>query len=100
MTLRGADVSNHQDHPDSYRQTAWYRESDFIIVQAIPVPRGYAGYDYIDPETGMRGYTGEQLRAAKEDGKKVGVYVWLWDGLPDTRADILRRLATVPASVQ
>lgn len=98
--LNGCDISNLQGHPDGYRGAQWYRDAEFVIVQAIEPPPGFPGHDFIDPETGKRGYTGVQLRAAKEDGKKVGVYVWLWNGLGDTRGNILSRLATVPDSVQ
>lgn len=98
--LTGADISNLQGHPDGYRSQPWYQAAEFIICQAIEPPPGYLGHDFIDPETGKRGYTGVQLRAAKEDGKRVGVYVWLWNGLADTRGNILARLATVPPSVQ
>jgi hypothetical protein len=98
--IHGVDISNLQGHPDNYRGAEWYRKAQFVIVQAIEPPPGYPGHDFIDPETGKRGYTGVQLRAAVEDGKKVGVYVWLWNGLADTRGNILARLATVPPSVQ
>lgn len=99
MTLQGIDLSNLQGHPDTYRHLDWYRRAEFVLIQAIEPPPGYPGHDFIDPETGKRGYTGVQLRAAVEDGKKVGVYVWLWNGLADTRGNILARLATVPPSV-
>jgi hypothetical protein len=99
MTVRGIDVSNLNGHPDVYRGLAWYQQAAFVIVQAIEPPPGYPGHDFIDPETGKRGYTGVQLRTAKEDGKKVGAYAWLWNGLADTRGNILARLATVPPSV-
>jgi hypothetical protein len=98
--LHGIDISNLQGHPDTYRQQQWYQQAQFVIVQAIEPPPGYPGHDNIDPETGKRGYTGEALRAAKWDGKYVGVYVWLWCGLADTRSSILSRLATVPPSVK
>ncbi len=98
--LLGIDLSNLQGPPDSYRQLDWYVQSQFVIVQAIEPPAGFPGHDVIDPETGKRGYTGAQLRAAVEDGKKVGVYAWLWNGLADTRGNILARLDTVPASVR
>lgn len=100
MTLNGIDISNLQGHPDTYRHFDWYMQSQFVIVQAIEPPPGYPGHDFIDPETRKRGYTGVQLRAAKEDGKYVGVYCWLWNGMTDTRGNILARLATVPPSVQ
>jgi hypothetical protein len=97
--LQGIDISNLQGPPSAYRNQPWYRDAAFVIVQAIEPPRGYPGHDFIDPETGRRGYTGIQLRAAKEDGKYVGAYPWLWNGLPDTAADITHRLDTVPQSV-
>jgi hypothetical protein len=97
--MRGCDISNHNGFPVSYRTQGWYVSSEFVIVQAIEPPPGYPGYGYVDPETGKRGYTGEQLRAAREDGKKVGIYVWLWSGLADTQSNILGRLQTVPSSV-
>lgn len=100
MTLTGIDLSNLQGHPSGYRNAAWYKAAQFVIVQAIEPPSGFPGHDFIDPETGKRGYTGVQLRAAKEDGKFIGVYVWLWNGLADTRGNILARLATVPASLK
>lgn len=100
MTLQGVDISNLQGHPDAYRGQQWYRDAEFVIVQGIEPPAGYPGHDFIDPETGKRGYTGAQIRAARDDGKKVGVYVWLWNGLADTRGNILARLNTVPPSVQ
>lgn len=98
--MRGVDISNLQGPPETYRNQPWYQAAEFVLVQAIEPPAGYPGHDFIDPETGRHGYTGVQLRAAVEDGKKVGVYAWLWNGLADTRGDILRRLGTVPASVK
>ncbi len=100
MTLQGVDISNLQGPPSQYRDQQWYRDAQFCIVQAIEPPVGFPGYDFIDPETGKRGYTGVQLRAAVTDGKKVGVYAWLWNGLADTRGNILARLNTVPPSVK
>jgi hypothetical protein len=100
--LKGIDISNLQGHPDTWPSQSWYwvyQEAQFVIVQAIEPPVGYPGHDFIDPETGKRGYTGVALRQAKADDKKVGVYVWLWNYLPDTRGNILARLATVPESV-
>lgn len=97
--LQGIDISNLQGAPESYRHLDWYVRAAFVIVQAIEPPAGYPGHDVIDPETGKRGYTGAQLRAAVEDGKKVGAYAWLWNGLADTRGNILARFATVPPSV-
>lgn len=98
--MRGIDISNLQGHPDTYRHLQWYRDAEFVIVQALEPPAGYPGHDFIDPETGKRGYTGVQLRAAQEDGKRVGVYAWLWNGLDNTYTNILVRLATVPDSVK
>lgn len=98
--LNGADISNLQGHPDGYRGQQWYIDSQFVLVQAIEPPPGFPGHNFIDPETGKRGYTGVQLRAAVEDGKYVGTYAWLWNGLADTRGNILARLATVPPSVK
>jgi hypothetical protein len=102
MTIAAIDISNLQGHPDTWPSQAWwpyYVAADLVLVQAIEPPAGYPGHDFIDPETGKRGYTGVALRKIKADGKLAGVYVWLWNGLADTRANILARLATVPASV-
>lgn len=98
--LHGIDISNLQGHPDGYRQQQWYLDAEFVIVQAIEPPVGYPGHDFIDPETGKRGYTGVQLRAAVEDGKKVGAYAWLWFGLADPAGNIRSRLECVPLSVR
>lgn len=95
--LRGIDISNLQGPPSAYRDLAWYRNAEFVVVQAIEPPRGYRGWDHIDEVTGRRGYTGEQLMAARDDGKKVGVYAWLWNTLEMPRSDILARLNIVPA---
>jgi len=89
MTLRGIDISNHQQGPAVYRNTEWYRAAEFVIVQCITPPKPYTGWD-------VGGYTVAQLRAAKEDGKKIGIYCWLWNTLADTKADIRARLALVP----
>jgi hypothetical protein len=100
--LKGVDLSNLQGHPDTWPSQPWYPQyqaADFVIIQALEPPAGFPGHDFIDPETGKRGYTGVALRQAQRDGKKVGVYAWLWNGLPDTRSNILSRLATVPLSV-
>jgi hypothetical protein len=97
--LYGVDISNLQGHPDTYRNADWYRNAQFVIVQAIEPPAGYPGAAFVDPETGKRGYTGAQLRMARDDGKHTGAYVWLWNGLADTRGNILARFATVPPSV-
>lgn len=100
--MQGIDISNLQGHPDTWPRQPWYPQyqaADFVIVQCLEPPPGYPGHDFIDPETGKRGYTGVALRQAKSDSKKVGVYPWLWNGLADTRGNILARLATVPPSV-
>ena len=96
--LMGIDISNHQGPPSIYRDQPWYRDAEFVIVQAIEPPAGYAGWDHTDAVSGRRGYTGEQLQAAREDGKKVGVYAWLWNMLPDPFNDIRARLNIVPAN--
>lgn len=101
--LKVCDISNLQGHPDTWPAQSWYGEylaAAGVIVQAIEPPAGYPGHDFIDPETGKRGYTGVALRQAKADGKWVGVYVWLWNGLADTYGNILARLATVPESIR
>lgn len=91
--LHGADVSNHQGPPAYYRGLSWYQEAQFVIAQAIPRPL---------PD----GYTGEQLRAAKADGKYAGAYTWLWHdrtwrmGDQSVEDDQRRRLATIPDDVQ
>lgn len=96
MTLLGVDISNHQGPPSQYRDQQWYRDAEFVIVQAIEPPAGFAGWDHTDAVTSRRGYTGEQMTAAREDGKKVGVYVWLWNALADPYVDIWQRLNIVP----
>lgn len=99
--MHGLDISNHNTL--AYRGMAEYQAADFVIVQAIDVPLGFTGHDVVDPETFRRGYTGMQLRQAKDDGKKVGVYVWLWNGLDDQNAtidDIGERLGCIPPSVR
>jgi hypothetical protein len=103
MTFTAVDLSNLQGHPDTWPSQPWYpvyQAADAVIVQALEPPPGFPGHDFIDPETGKRGYTGAALRQAKADGKKLGTYVWLWFGLADVRGNILARLATVPDSVQ
>lgn len=95
MPLYGIDGSNHNGPPTSYRNQSWYKDAEFTIWQAINPPRPYAGWD-------VGGYTAEQLRAAKEDGKKVGVYIWLWNSFSSsaaTKADIASRLALIPDDV-
>jgi hypothetical protein len=92
VTLNGIDVSNHQSSPSTYRSQPWYQEAQFVIAQAIPRPF---------PD----GYTGEQLRAAKADGKYVGAYLWLWHdptwrmGGTSVELDQRMRLATIPDDV-
>lgn len=100
--MKAIDLSNLQNHPDTWPSQDWYseyQEAEAIIVQAIEPPLGYLGHDFIDPETGKRGYTGVQLRQCVADGKKVGVYAWLWFGLPDPYDNIRSRLDCVPASI-
>lgn len=95
MTLNGIDGSNHQGPPAVYRNQPWYRDAEFTIWQAIAPPSPFAGWE-------VGGYTAEQLRAAKEDGKYVGVYVWLWNSFSTsvaTKADIAARLALIPDDV-
>lgn len=95
MTLYGCDISNHQGPSSSYRATDWYRAAQFIIAQAIRPPSPYPGWD-------IGGYTAEQLRAAKQDGKYVGAYVWLWNSFSTsaaTQADIAARLDLIPDDV-
>lgn len=103
MTVTAVDLSNLQGHPDSWSSQPWYpvyEAVQAVIVQALEPPSGFPGHDFIDPETGKRGYTGVALRRAVADGKKVGVYVWLWNGLADTKGNIAARLACVPPSVR
>lgn len=92
MTIRGVDISNHQGPPSAYRGAQWYGDAAFVIAQAIRPPRPYTGWD-------VGGYTADQMRAAARDGKYVGVYVWLWNTLDDTAADIRQRLALIPDDV-
>jgi hypothetical protein len=102
LTTTAIDLSNLQNHPDTWPGQPWYpvyQAATLVIVQAIVVPPGYPGHDFIDRETGLAGYTGVQLRRALADGKAIEAYVWLWNGLADTQADIRRRLSTVPPSV-
>jgi len=89
--LSGIDISNLQGPPAVYQGQGWYIDSQFVIVQAIPRPR-------------PNGLAADQLRAAHEDGKKVGIYCWLWHDpswrlAADVREDQLLRLATVPEDV-
>jgi hypothetical protein len=101
--LKGVDISNLQGHPDTWPSQPWYgvyQEASFVIIQAIEPPLGFPGHNFIDPETGKRGYTGVALRQARADGKSVGVYVWLWNGLADTYGNIRSRLDCVPPSVR
>jgi hypothetical protein len=91
MTLRGIDISNLQGSPSQYRSEQWYADAEFVIVQAIPRPR-------------PNGLAGDQLRAARDDGKHVGIYTWLWHDStwrldPDVGNDQRARLATVPDDV-
>lgn len=101
--MRGVDLSNLQGHPDTWSSQPWYQvylDAQFVIVQGIEPPAGFPGHNFVDPETGKLGYTGEALRRAVADGKHVGVYVWLWNGLDDPYGNIMARLETVPPSVQ
>lgn len=89
--IHGIDGSNFQGLPSAYRGQQWYRDAQFTIWQAIPRPA-------------PNGYTGEQLRAARDDGKHVGIYCWIWHDpswrmARDVREDQLLRLATVPDDV-
>lgn len=93
--IRGADLSNHNGPPASYRGQFWYTNAKFIIVQAIKPPNPYTGWD-------VGGYTDAQLRAGRDDGKKVGAYIWLWNSFSSsaaTKADIAGRLALLPDDV-
>jgi len=92
----GSDISNLQGPPSQYRNTDWYRNSEFILIQGIQPPYPYLGWNHTDAVTGLKGYTGEQMTAAREDGKKVGVYAFLWNGLANVQADILARLNCTP----
>jgi hypothetical protein len=92
--LKGIDISNLQamDHVG----TPSYRAADFTIVQAIAPPRPFRGWE-------RGGYTADQLRQAKADGKRIGAYVWLWNSFSSssaTQADIAARLATIPSDVK
>lgn len=105
MTLNGIDISNLQGHPSTWPSKSWYPQylaAEFVIVQCIEPPAGYDGHNFIDPETGKRGYTGVALRQAKADGKRVGIYSWLWDAYSGQTliADQNNRLACIPSSVQ
>jgi hypothetical protein len=86
--LYGIDVSNHQGLPATYQSAPWYQEASFVIVQAIDPPA----------PPYPPGVTAEQLRAAKEDGKYAGAYLWLWNGT-DPLADMKRKLALIPDDV-
>lgn len=88
-TLQGVDISNLQGPPAVYRTLNWYTSAQFVIAQAINPPKPFRGWD-------SGGYTVEQLRAAKADGKKIGIYVFLWNTLSDVAADIRARLALIP----
>lgn len=90
------DLSNLQGPPSGYRGQQWYIDAEFVIVQAIQPPKPYLGWNHTDAVTGLKGYTGEQLQAAREDGKKVGIYAWLWNTLADPYSDIMARLNIVP----
>lgn len=92
MTLiEGVDVSNMNGDPALYRDAQWYKDASFLLVQAIPRPRG-------DPTTPRI------LRTGQQDGKALGVYCWLWSD-PNWRLDanvtrdMQLRLATVPDDI-
>jgi hypothetical protein len=89
--ISGVDISNHQGLPANYRNEKWYQDAEFVIAQAIPRPA-------------PNGVVGEQLRAARDDGKSLGSYCWLWHDPswrlgPTVREDQLRRLETIPDDV-
>ena len=94
--IYGVDISNLQGPPSVYRNQQWYRDAEFVIVQTIQPPYPYKGWDHVDQVTGYRGYTGEQLVTARQDGKKIGVYAWLWNTVANPYSDILARFETVP----
>lgn len=87
MTLYGIDISNHQGMPDAYRTASWYQQAQFVLIQAVAPPPPWPP-----------GCTADQMHAAKADGKYVGAYVWLWNGL-DTEPDITSKLALIPDDV-
>ncbi len=93
MTLRGIDISNLQGFPATYRGQAWYQAAQFVIVQAIAPPAGYLGHG--------TDISAQQLRAARDDGKKTGAYVWLWNVYSGAllKADIAFRLSLIPDDV-
>jgi Glycosyl hydrolases family 25 len=93
VSLYGIDISNHQTM--AYRSTWPYQGADFVIVQAIAPPSPFTGWE-------IGGYTAEQLRAARDDDKAAGAYVWLWNSFSTsaaTKADIASRLALIPDDV-
>lgn len=103
MTVKVVDLSNLQGHPSTWPSQPWYsvyQACDAVVIQGLEPPPGFPGHDFIDPETGKRGYTGVALRQARADGKKVAAYVWLWNGLADTTGNITSRLDCVPPSVK
>lgn len=88
--MRGIDVSNHNTM--AYRASQEYADANFVIVQAIYPPAGYPGHD-------VGGYTADQILAGIDDGKHVGVYVWLWNSFSSsaaTQQDIQSRLDLIP----
>ena len=93
MTLHGIDISNLQSFPPVYRDQAWYQAAQFVIVQALTPPLGYPGHG--------TDISAQQMRAARDDGKHVGVYVWLWHSFSGAalKADIAHRLSLVPDDV-
>ena len=94
--LDGIDISNLQGPPSRYRNQTWYQNAAFVVVQALQPPYPYDGWDHIDAVTGLKGYTGEQLTAAREDGKYVSIYTFLYHAGRDVRRDTLSRLTCVP----
>lgn len=90
--ISGIDLSNQNAaDPQTYRQQPWYQAARFLVVQAIPRPRG-------DPTTP------KILRMGQADGKALGIYCWLWSDPtwrldPSVTADMLLRLDTVPDDI-
>lgn len=91
MTLLALDVSNLNGM--GYTALPQYAAADILIVQAIPRPA-------------PNGLTGRQLRQGAADGKKLGIYPWLWHdpswrmGDQSVEDDQRLRLATVPQDIE
>jgi hypothetical protein len=105
MPTSAIDISNLQGHPDTWPRQAWYQQyqsAQLVVVQCLEPPAGFPGHDFIDPETGKRGYTGAALRQARSDGKLIGIYTWLWDAFSGETlvADQNNRMACIPPSVE